>query len=1050
MQKCNTNTGCTFTVPSNCVIYTGSYLPHYGILPNTTLTEILKKIDAGKVDVSGDVETNNTNTLQLLGVGSNASPLLGNVLISSNPSNNIIVVPGQGLYSQKQSLQDTTTVGNTTNNAILVNGQNNLYSNQSGLQLFYNPTGYAVIESKDNSSLNRLDIRSNITNFYSSIVGVTEDQSDNSDKMASTAWVKLQNYISTESDPVAQSRTISLTEGTGISIFGTTQTIGNNPQFTIAANNDFPIWNAAKLQNISVSNATPLSGQVLVYNGSQWIPGDGSGSGSVTSVAVTSSDITVGGSPITGNGTITLTLPNIVTAGVYNNVTVNSKGQVTAGSFEDYLTSETDPTVPTIVKNITQDDIDNWNNAFDKFTTGVSVSGTTSKTITITLNDTSTVQGSFTDENNYPTSLSFNSSSGDLTLARNGLSSLTANLTDNRYALKATTILPSGNGITGGGDLSANRTFSLDFNYLDDRYLGGYKQREAVRAATTADITLSGSQTIDGVTLVDGDRVLVKDQTDASENGIYIYNSGGTWTRATDFDEATPEEISQGSQVFVEEGTINGKTGWSLASPEPYTIGTTPLIFIQYAGANTYTAGTGLTLTGSQFSAQNTSAIWNASQLQGRTISSTTPTTNQILLYNGTNWAPTSTSIALSMPSIFSVSGSPITSLSGTLSASLTTQNANLVFAGPTSGGAAVPTFRALVSNDIPNLDASKITSGTLPVARGGTGLSSLGTGNQLIRVNSGGTALEYFTPTYLTGNQTITLSGDVTGSGATSISTTISNNAVTYAKMQDVTASRLLGRYSAANGDPQEISIGTGLTLDSATGVLSATTGSGSVTSVGLSLPSIFSVTNSPVTTSGTLTATLTTQGANLFLASPTSVSGTPSFRSIVNNDLPDSGVSVGTFNTITVNSKGIVTAASNTTYVLPNRALSILPGTGISISTPTTQDLSANRTWTITNTGVTTVNGNAGDVVIPIDGGIKTGSFTASGNGTSVFYDIPHGIAGTPSFISANAASLDARGISYIQALNNGITNVIRVYFDVARPIGTNNVIIKWSARL
>lgn len=1049
MQRCNSNNGCTFTVPSNCVIYTGSYLPNYNILPNTTLTEILKKIDAAKVDVSSEVNTANTNSIQFFGTGGSTSPLSANVLISPNPNNNLFIVSGQGLYSPKQNLQNVTDIGNITNNSILINGQGGFQTNQSGLHLYYNPTGYAIIESKDNSSLNRLDIRSNITNFYSSIVGVTEPQSENSDKLASTAWVKLQGYVVTEADPVAQSRTISLSEGTGISIFGTTQTIGNNPQFTIAAQNTSALWNANKLQNIDISNATPSSGQVLIFNGSQWTPGTVSGGGGVTSVAVTSSDITIGGSPITASGTITLTLPDIVAAGLYNNLTVNEKGQVTAGSFVNYLTTETDPTVPVVVKNITQDDIDNWNNAYDKFTSGIAVTGTTTKTVTITLNDTSTVQAAFTDDNNYPSSLTFNSSNGDLALGRSGLSTLSVNLTDNRYALKSTTILPSGNGITGGGDLSANRTFSLDFNYLDDRYLGGYKQREAVRAATTGNITLSGSQTIDGVTLSDGDRILVKDQTSQADNGIYIYNSGGTWTRATDFDEAIPEEISQGAQVFVEEGTINAKTGWSLASPEPYTIGTTPLIFIQYAGANTYTAGAGLTLTGSQFSAQNTSAIWNAAQIQGVNISSTTPTTNQILIYNGTNWAPFTSSIALSMPSIFSVSGSPI-NLSGTFGVSLNTQSANTVFAGPSSGAAAVPTFRALTTTDIPNLDASKITSGIFPIVRGGTGLSFLGSANQLIRVNSGGTALEYFTPTYLTGNQSITLSGDVTGTGSTAITTTIANNSVTYAKLQDISASRLLGRYSATNGDAQEITIGTGLSLNTTTGVLSVTGGSGSVASVGLSLPSIFSVTGSPVTSSGTLTATLTTQGANLFFASPNSISGTPSFRAITNNDLPDSGVTVGTYNNVTVNGKGIITSATNVSYVSPSRSITLLASSGVSISSPNTQDLSANRTWTITNTGVTSVNGNTGDVIIPVDGGIKTGSFTFSGTGTNLFVDIPHGLPGTPSYFSANAASSDARGISYCQALNNGTANVIRVFFDIARPIGTNNVIVKWSARL
>jgi len=963
MGKCTVNTGCASLITSNCVIYTGSYLPNYEILPNTTLTEILKIIDKAKVDISSSVTTTNTNTLQLFGNGDDNNPLYGNVLISNDSTNNISILPGQGLFSPKQGLQSVTDVGNITNNSILLTASNN-YQPASGLQFYYNSFGYGVIESNDGSSPNRLDFITSIANFNCTIVGATESISENSNKLASTAWVKQQNYITNELDPVANSKTISITPGTGISVIGATQTVGNNPQFVIAAQNSSPIWNANNLQSVPVSNIAPLSGQVLVYDGSQWAPG--ASSGGVGSVSITSPDLIVTGSPITSVGTINLELPDIVTSGTYNNVTISPNGLVINGSNVNYLTSESDPTVPDIVKTITQQDIDNWNNAFDKFTSGLSVTGTTTKTITITLNDSSVVQSAFTDDNNYPTSISYNNTTGLFTLNRSGLSALTVNLTDDRYALKTTTILPTGNGITGGGDLSSNRTFSLDFSYLDDRYLGGYKQRAAVRVATIGNITFSGSQTVDGVSLTNGDRVLVKNQSNPAENGIYIYNSGGSWTRATDFDEATSDEISQGSQIFVQEGTINSKTGWSLSSAEPYTIGTTSLIFIQYAGANSYTAGTGLNLTGNQFSAQTTSAIWNASQIRGINVSSSSPTLNQTLTYDGTNWTPLTASIGLSMPSVFSVTGSPV-NFTGSFTVALNTQSANTIFAGPSSGVAAVPTFRLLTATDIPPLDASKITSGTFPITRGGTGLSSLGTPLQLLRVNSAGTNLEYFSSNFLTSNQNITLTGDITGSGTTSITTTISNNVVTYAKIQDITAVRLLGRYSSTTGDAQEITIGSGLSLNSTTGVLSATTsGVGTVTSVGLSLPSLFSVSGSPVTSSGTLTAVLVSQSQNLIFASPNGTAGIPAFRAIVNNDLPDSGVTTGTYNTITVNSKGLVTSATNTSYVPITRSLTIVNGIGITVSPNTAQDLSSNRTWTITNTGVLTVNGNTGDVTV------------------------------------------------------------------------------------
>ena len=209
---------------------------------------------------------------------------------------------------------------------------------------------------------------------------------------------------------------------------------------------------------------------------------------------------------------------------------------------------------------------------------------------------------------------------------------------DTRYT-PLTRTLGVGTGMTGGGDLSVDRSIGLDWGYLDDRYLSGYKQRDAVRVATTANITLSGLQAIDGVTVAAGDRVLVKNQTAGAQNGIYIASSGA-WSRSPDFDAVSVDEVAQGSQIFVSEGNVNNKTGWSLATGGNIILNTTPLTFIQYSGANSYSAGTGLTLTGNTFSAQTGSNLWNANKLQNIGIATTAPTTGQLLRYDGTNWSP--------------------------------------------------------------------------------------------------------------------------------------------------------------------------------------------------------------------------------------------------------------------------------------------------------------------------------------------------------------------------------------------------------------------------
>jgi hypothetical protein len=115
--------------------------------------------------------------------------------------------------------------------------------------------------------------------------------------------------------------------------------------------------------------------------------------------------------------------------------------------------------------------------------------------------------------------------------------------------------------------------------------------------ATTGNITLSGVQTVDGVTLVAGDRVLVKDQSTASANGIYVVASGA-WNRALDFNAS--ENVTSGAFTFVEAGTANADSGWVLSTLNPITVGTTALSFVQFSGAGQIDAGDGLSKSGNR------------------------------------------------------------------------------------------------------------------------------------------------------------------------------------------------------------------------------------------------------------------------------------------------------------------------------------------------------------------------------------------------------------------------------------------------------------------
>ena len=139
-----------------------------------------------------------------------------------------------------------------------------------------------------------------------------------------------------------------------------------------------------------------------------------------------------------------------------------------------------------------------------------------------------------------------------------------------------------------------------------DAAVEGLHVHEAARVAVNGNISiatgLENGDTAGGVTLATGDRVLLKDQTNTAENGIYVVQASGQALRATDFDTAT--EVDSGDFIFVSAGTY-ANTGW-VQTLKPATIGTDPLQFTQFSGAGTFTAGNGLTLDGTVFEIDDT------------------------------------------------------------------------------------------------------------------------------------------------------------------------------------------------------------------------------------------------------------------------------------------------------------------------------------------------------------------------------------------------------------------------------------------------------------
>ena len=201
----------------------------------------------------------------------------------------------------------------------------------------------------------------------------------------------------------------------------------------------------------------------------------------------------------------------------------------------------------------------------------------------------------------YPVT-SVNSLTGAVTLTTSNIAEGTnlyytdARVRANRLDQMATptaTVAMGSQRITGLADPTAAQDAATK-NYVD-LTVQGLDPKASVKAASTANIaSLSGTMTIDGVALVAGDRVLVKDQTTTAQNGVYVV-AASAWARADDMSVWT-EHVS--AYLFVEQGTVNADVGFLCTLDAGGTLGTTAITFVQFNGAGQIIGGAGLTKTG--------------------------------------------------------------------------------------------------------------------------------------------------------------------------------------------------------------------------------------------------------------------------------------------------------------------------------------------------------------------------------------------------------------------------------------------------------------------
>ena len=606
--------------------------------------------------------------------------------------------------------------------------------------------------------------------------------------------------------------------------------------------------------------------------------------------------------------------------------------------------------------------------------------------------------------------------------------------------------------------------------YVDQALYGlsNISAKDPVAVATESNITLSGLPVIDGYQVVAGDRVLVKAQTTASQNGVYVA-AAGSWSRSSDLN--TTAEMQTGVYMPVLYGNTFAAYSFVLTTPAPITLDVTPLTFGVFLSAPQVSAGDGLYKTFSRLdigTASSSRIVVNADNIDLATTGVTAGTYNTLTV--------DSYGRATSGSNVAYLTGNQTITLSGDISGSGTTNiTATLGISGVTAGtygsGSMIPSFtvdaKGRITNVTTNAVINAVTSvagrtGAVTLTNADVGLSNVTNSLQVINAGNtpsiaqgiastrplfgtagriwistdtrsifrdSGTGWELLTPaitgdvtiaaggtsatlattgvsagtyntvtvdtkgrvtaasntSYITGNQTITVSGDATGSGTTSIALTLSDVNTTTGQFGSTTAVPQL----TVNSKGQITQVGNlsivypVTSVAGKTGAVSlvkADVGLGNVANNlqvinagnAVSLQVDTTVNRPAAGTVGrvfidTTVNTLYRDTGSTWQIIQPAISGDITISAgSTTATLATSGVTAGTYNTVTVDTKGRVTAGSNTSYLTGNQTISIsgdVSGSG-----------STSITATLSNTGVTA--GTYNTVTVDAKGRVISGS--------------------------------------------------------------------------
>ena len=512
-----------------------------------------------------------------------------------------------------------STSGLTQARYLTANTGLSLTDNGAGTTLRINMTGAAASLNGASTGFVVKDSASTVTNRQITVgSGMTVSNGDGvSGNPVIGLSQLLQNISSTSAVGLL---TVNGNTVTATTIVGTTNQIGvttgngigGSPTIALASNPVVPGTAAITIPSGTTAQRAGSNGAFRYNTTTATFEGYANGAwGSITTgTGVTSVATGTGltGGPITSTGTISIA-DTAVTAGSYGSAstvgtfTVNAQGQLTAAASVS-ITASGIGAVASVSGTANEITASGSTNVTLSLPSSLTFTG---KTVTGgVFNMTTATVGSDTVTTNTATQTLTNKT---ISGASNTLSNIgNSSLTNSSVTIGTTNVALGATSLTLGGLTSVTVTqdpssaLQLATKQYVDSVAQGLDAKASCVYGTTGNITLSGLATQGNgdwtSTLTAGDRILVKSQTSSQFNGIYLANAS-TWTRALDMD--TWAEVPS-SFVFIESGTTLADTGWVTTANAGGTIDVTAMPWVQFSGAGTYTAGTGLTLTGSQFS----------------------------------------------------------------------------------------------------------------------------------------------------------------------------------------------------------------------------------------------------------------------------------------------------------------------------------------------------------------------------------------------------------------------------------------------------------------